>query len=278
MGILLVFSFLSISWSAWFGLGGCNRFYLAHGDTSAQLFYSWMAPPFPPMAIITKSGTQASSTIDDSSFFEHGCQSDRIIGDDGIFFAFGFGESHRFHLANNIQSFALGIFGVAFSVAVFPSLSLSVSEQKEKIFFTLLADTTRRLFFVLPLSAFMIVFRAQFVRVILGSGQFNWEDTIVTFNILALLSMSLFAQSLIPLFTRGFFALQDTKTPLFIACGAEIFHIGLLLALKQSSYFSIEALALVFSFVTIINFSFLYLALKRRLSYWNDARSTYPYS
>jgi putative peptidoglycan lipid II flippase len=187
------------------------------------------------------------------------------------------GSLTAFTLANNIQSFALGIFGVAFSVAVFPSLSLSVSEQKEKIFFTLLADTTRRiLFFVLPLSAFMIVFRAQFVRVILGSGQFNWEDTIVTFNILALLSMSLFAQSLIPLFTRGFFALQDTKTPLFIACGAEIFHIGLLLALKQSSYFSIEALALVFSFVTIINFSFLYLALKRRLSYWNDAKILIP--
>jgi putative peptidoglycan lipid II flippase len=187
------------------------------------------------------------------------------------------GSLAAFTLANNIQSVALGIFGIAFSVAVFPALSLAVSERQERVFFTLLADTTRRiLFFVLPLSAFMIVFRAQFVRVILGSGQFNWEDTIVTFNVLALLSISLFAQSLIPLFTRGFFALQNTKLPLFIACGSEVFHIGLLLVLKESAYFSIEALALAFSCVTIVNFSFLYLTLKQQSRYWDDARMLVP--
>lgn len=187
------------------------------------------------------------------------------------------GSLAAFTLANNIQSVALGLFGVAFSVAVFPALSLSVAEQKGKVFFTLLADTTRRiLFFVLPLSALMIVFRAQFVRVILGSGQFNWEDTIVTFNVLALLSVSLFAQSLIPLFTRGFFALQNTKTPLYIACGAEIFHIGLLIILQQSSYFSIEMLSLAFSFVTVTNFCFLYFTLKRRALYWDDAKMLIP--
>lgn len=187
------------------------------------------------------------------------------------------GSLAAFTLANNIQSVALGIFGVAFSVAVFPALSAAAAEHKERVFFALLADTTRRiLFFVLPLSALMIVFRAQFVRVILGSGQFNWEDTIVTFNILALLSVSLFAQSLIPLFSRGFFALQNTRTPLLIACGAGILHIFLLIILWQSSYFSIEMLALVFSCVTIVNFGLLYFMLKRRSSYWDDTRMLIP--
>jgi len=187
------------------------------------------------------------------------------------------GSLAAFTLANNIQSVALGIFGVAFSVAVFPALSAAAAEHKERVFFTLLADTTRRiLFFVLPLSALMIVFRAQFVRVILGSGQFNWEDTIVTFNILALLSVSLFAQSLIPLFSRGFFALQNTRIPLLIACGAGILHIFLLIILWQSSYFSIEMLALVFSCVTIVNFGLLYFMLKRRSSYWDDTRMLIP--
>jgi len=187
------------------------------------------------------------------------------------------GSLAAFTLANNIQSVALGIFGVAFSVAVFPALSIAMAERQEKVFFTLLADTTRRiLFFVLPLSALMVVFRAQFVRVILGSGQFNWEDTIVTFNILALLSISLFAQSLIPLFARGFFALQDTKTPLLIAFVSEVLHVVLLVILKQSSSFSIEALAAIFSFVTIVNFGLLYFRLKRQSSYWDDTRMLVP--
>ena len=187
------------------------------------------------------------------------------------------GSLAAFTLANNIQSVALGIFGVAFSVAVFPALSIAMAERQEKVFFTLLADTTRRiLFFVLPLSALMVVFRAQFVRVILGSGQFNWEDTIVTFNILALLSISLFAQSLIQLFARGFFALQDTKTPLLIAFVSEVLHVVLLVILKQSSSFSIEALASIFSFVTIVNFGLLYFRLKRQSSYWDDTRMLVP--
>lgn len=187
------------------------------------------------------------------------------------------GSLAAFTFANNIQSVALGLFGVAFSVAAFPALTISVAEGKGRAFFTLLADTTRRiLFFVLPLSFFMIVFRAQFVRVILGSGQFNWEDTIVTFNVLAWLSVSLFAQSLIPLFARGFFAFQNTKTPFLIAVCSEALHIGLIFGLQQSPYFSIDALAAVFSVSTIVNCMFLYFMLKRQCSYWDDARMLIP--
>ena len=187
------------------------------------------------------------------------------------------GSLAAFTFANNIQSVALGLFGVAFSVAAFPALSAYAAQKQGKEFFVVLSDAARRiLFFVLPLSALMIVFRAQFVRVILGSGHFNWEDTIVTFNVLAWLSISLFAQSLIPLFARAFFALQNTKTPLYIALGAEAFHIALLLFLKQSDYFSIEMLAAAFSSATIVNLLLLYLALKREATYWDDARMFTP--
>ena len=187
------------------------------------------------------------------------------------------GSIASFTLANNIQSVALGLFGIAFSVASFPALSVAAAEKNGKEFFSLLSIATRRiLFFVLPLSALMIVFRAQFVRVILGSGQFNWEDTIVTFNVLAWLSVSLFAQSLIPLFARGFFALQNTKTPLYIALGSEVLHIVLTVLLWRSSSFSIEMLAMVFSIATIVNLVFLYGALKRQSLYWDDAQMFAP--
>ena len=69
-------------------------------------------------------------------------------------------------------------------------------------------------FFVIPLSAFLIILRAQVVRIVLGSGRFDWEDTILTLTVLGILSLSLFAQSLNLLFVRAYFALQDTTTPL----------------------------------------------------------------
>ena len=58
-------------------------------------------------------------------------------------------------------------------------------QKQGKEFFAVLSDAARRiLFFVLPLSALMIVFRAQFVRVILGSRHFNFKQLSVcsTFN------------------------------------------------------------------------------------------------
>jgi len=70
------------------------------------------------------------------------------------------------------------------------------------------------LFFVIPLSAILIILRAQVVRLVLGSGKFDWEDTILTFSVLGVLAISLFAQSLNLLFVRAYFSLHDTITPL----------------------------------------------------------------
>ncbi|MGK2848816.1 MAG: murein biosynthesis integral membrane protein MurJ [Minisyncoccota bacterium] len=185
------------------------------------------------------------------------------------------GSLSAFTLANNIQSVPLGLFGIAFSIAVFPSLSLLVAEKKEKDFFRVFTASARRIvFFVLPISIFMIIFRAQFVRVILGSGSFNWEDTIVTFEILKFLAMSLFAQSLIPLFARAFFAFQNTMTPLYIAMVSEAVHV-LLIALLLPKY-GVFSLAIAFSLSTTLNFLLLYAMLRKQLSTWNDRLFTWP--
>jgi putative peptidoglycan lipid II flippase len=180
-----------------------------------------------------------------------------------------------FTLANNIQSVPLGLFGIAFSLAVFPALSLFIAEKKEKDFFITLSQTARRiLFFVLPLSICMIIFRAQFVRVIFGAGHFDWEDTILTFEVLKYLSMSLFAQSLIPLFARAFFALQNTKTPFYIALISEAVHIALIPLLLPD--YEVLGLAIAFSVSSVLNLALLYIALRNKLSFWDDRAFLLP--
>ncbi|MEK7494710.1 MAG: murein biosynthesis integral membrane protein MurJ [Patescibacteria group bacterium] len=185
------------------------------------------------------------------------------------------GSLAAFTFANNIQSVPLGLFGIAFSLAVFPSLSLLAAKKKDGEFFEMFSQTARRiLFFVAPISLAMIIFRAQFVRVILGTGAFDWEDTILTFEILKFLSLSLFAQSLIPLFARGFFALQNTKVPLYIALVSETVHIILLPLLLP--HYAAEALAISFSVASIVNVLLLYVALRSRVSKWSDQSFLLP--
>jgi putative peptidoglycan lipid II flippase len=179
------------------------------------------------------------------------------------------GSLAAFTFANNIQSVPLGLFGIAFALAVFPSLSIYAAEKNGTKFFDALCGTTQRiLFFVVPLSFAMVIFRAQFVRVILGAGQFDWEDTILTFEVMKFLAMSLFAQSLIPLFARAFFALKNTKTPLYIALISEALHIALIPLLLP--YFAVEALAIAFSAGALVNAGLLYWYLRREAAFWRD--------
>lgn len=185
------------------------------------------------------------------------------------------GSLAAFNFANNIQSVPLGIFGLAFSLAAFPVLSAYAAKKKDEEFFYSVINTSKRiLFFVIPLSIAMILFRAQFVRIILGSGAFDWEDTIMTFELLRYFAISLFAQCLIPLFARSFFALKNTKTPLYIALFSEAIHIITLILLLP--YYEEQALALSFSIGTIINFLLLYLTLRNQISVWKDKEFFLP--
>ncbi|MFA9262111.1 MAG: murein biosynthesis integral membrane protein MurJ [Undibacterium sp.] len=179
------------------------------------------------------------------------------------------GSLAAFTLAINIQSIPLGLFGIAFSLASFPVLSTLAAKKEYDEFFKVFSQTAKRiLYFVLPLSLLLIIFRAEIVRVVLGTGAFNWEDTILTFTVLGWLSVSLFAQSLIPLFVRAFFALQDTRTPLFAALVAEGIHLSSIPFLLPR--FDIAGIAMAFTLGSIANIVILYVALRHRIDTWHD--------
>ncbi len=178
-------------------------------------------------------------------------------------------------LATNIQSVPLGLFGISFAVAAFPVLSSFAGKGAIKDFFEIFNRTVQRiLYFVIPLSLFMIIFRAEIVRIVLGTGAFNWEDTILTFQILGILSLSLFAQCLIPLFVRAFFALQDTRLPLIAALVGETVHLGLVPFFLPR--FEVFGLGLAFSIGVTVQLLFLYVFLRQRLASWSDFKFFAP--
>jgi putative peptidoglycan lipid II flippase len=174
-----------------------------------------------------------------------------------------------FNFAQNMESVPLGIFGISFSIAVFPTLSHMAAKKDEHGFIKNFSRTFRQiLFFVIPASVFIILLRAQLVRVILGAGQFDWNDTKMTYGCLGILSASLFAQSLIPLLARSFYALHDTKTPFFIAITAEAVNIGTVLLLIGK--FQVIALAIAFSLAAVSQMLLLLFFLRIRYSHLDD--------
>jgi putative peptidoglycan lipid II flippase len=129
----------------------------------------------------------------------------------------GTGSISIFQFSLNLQNVPLGIIGISYSVAAFPTLARFFSNHNMTDFVSYIALAARQIiFWSLPVMFLFIVLRAQIVRVILGTGAFSWEDTRLTAASLALFSISISAQSLILLFTRGYYAAGNTKRPLYI--------------------------------------------------------------
>jgi len=133
-----------------------------------------------------------------------------------------------FNLSWNLQSVPLSIFGVSYTVALFPSISRLFSNgEKDKFVSEIVVAAKHIIFWSVPAAVLFIVLRAQIVRVILGSGQFSWSDTRLTAAALALFSVSVLAQSFFLLFVRGYYASGNTKKPLIINCISGVLIVGL---------------------------------------------------
>jgi len=168
-----------------------------------------------------------------------------------------------FNLANNMQSLPISLFAVSLAIAVFPTFSQAVLEKNHTLFALHLSQNIRRLLFLLlPISVLIVVLRAQIVRVILGAGNFTWQNTYDTAQTLGWFAISIFAQGLIPLLARSFYALGDTKTPTNIAFIS--IASNLIAAFYLSGIFGVQGLAMAFSISSIINMLLLYLILYTR--------------
>lgn len=176
-----------------------------------------------------------------------------------------------FNFANNLQSVPLGFLSVPFVLAIFPTLSHLAAKENWEEFVANFSKVFRQiLFFIVPASVLMLVLRAQIVRIVLGAGKFDWEDTILTFQALGIFSVSLFAQCLVPLLARSFYAIHNTRIPFYTGLAAEA--VNLVLAIFLSRHFGILGLVWAFSFASIVNMFLLILILRKRFDNLDDKK------
>jgi putative peptidoglycan lipid II flippase len=172
-----------------------------------------------------------------------------------------------FNFANNLQSFPLGVFGVSFAIAAFPTLS-RLSGQAEKLKSIFRKTFKQILFFIIPSTVLLITLRAQIIRVILGSGKFDWQDTILTIDTLGFFALSLFAQATLPLMVRMFYASHDSKTPFIMGFISVI--VNVFLSFYLAGIMGVAGLALSFSISMILNFFLLWISLRVKLGSFNE--------
>jgi putative peptidoglycan lipid II flippase len=163
-----------------------------------------------------------------------------------------------FNFANNLQSFPIGIFGISFAIAAFPALA-EAAFDKAKLTASFSQTIRQILFFVIPTTVLIVALRAQIIRVVLGTGQFDWQATILTMNALAFFAISLFAQATIPLLIRVFYARHNSATPFYL--GLVTVAVNIVLSLILGKSMGVAGLALAYSIANILNLLLLWVWL-----------------
>lgn len=171
-----------------------------------------------------------------------------------------------FTFAQQLQQLPIGLFGVTVAQAALPTLSaFSVKEDGRQFKETIIGSINQILFFVLPISALFIVLRIPVVRLVFGATRFDWEATVLTGMTLSMFSLSLFAQAIVQVLARGFYALYDSKTPVLVGVLSIATNSVLSIVFVQFMKLPVWSLGLSTSIASLLNMVALLFLLDRKV-------------
>lgn len=181
----------------------------------------------------------------------------------------------------DLQNLPIGLFGLTIATAALPTLSSEWSAKNVEDFKkTFLNSLFQMLYLAVPASVLLAVLRIPVVRLVLGSGLFDWTATVATATTLSLFAIGVFAQAGFLLVTRAFYSMHDTVTPLKVAIVSLIVHIALsyyfVFGLGKSVQIPVAYLGLATSLSGMFNFFILLFLLDRRLNKFDRKQLFYP--
>lgn len=173
--------------------------------------------------------------------------------------------------AYNMNFFPIGVVAVSYAVAAFPTLCDHAGKNDADGFRSTFSSTVRQvLLFMIPATVLFLLLRAQIVRVVVGAGKFDWAATIETADTLAFFALSFFAQSLIFILVRAFFAKEDTVTPFVAGIVSALINIGASMWLSRD--YGVVGLGMAYSVSSIVQMIILWVTLRVRIGSLDEGR------
>jgi putative peptidoglycan lipid II flippase len=140
------------------------------------------------------------------------------------------GSLTAFKYAYTYYIFPVSLIGWSFAQAAFPTLTDEYANGKMDSFKeNFMRSLQQTLYLILPLTVIFITLRLPLVR-LLGIGQntqFGWDGTIVTAWVLFFFGLDIIFQSVLSILIRGYYAMQDTRTPVKASLFALVINVVL---------------------------------------------------
>ncbi len=174
------------------------------------------------------------------------------------------------YFADRLMEFPLGVFSIALATVILPSLSRHHAAESTEHFSGTL-DWALRLVIVLvsPAAVAMLVFAGPLTATTFGYGAFKPDDVRMASYALMAYSWGLLGFSLVKVLAPGYFARQDTKTPVRVG----LIALSVNMALNLTVVLTAERFGFPYPHILIatstcisaaINATLLWTGLKRR--------------
>ena len=183
------------------------------------------------------------------------------------------GTISALYYADRIAQLPLGVVGIAIGTALLPLLARelragntqsAMTNQNRALEFGLL--------FSLPAAVALWLLADPIIRVLFERGRFLPEDTLRTASALAAFAVGLPAFVLVKALAPGFFAREDTRTPLYIALAAISANVLLNVYFLFATSLELVGIALASSLSGWLNAALLATILRRRGQWIPDGR------
>ena len=173
------------------------------------------------------------------------------------------------YYADRLVQFPLGVFGLAVSTAALPSLAALAADKDMKGFKEALNSSLRlTLFICLPATAGLIALSTPVVSLLFGHGAFTGDAVRATAYALIGYALGLPAFAMVRPLVSGFYALEDTRTPVLAACICLVLYVLVAVGLMQ--VLGHVGLALATTISSWANFFLLTRSLRRKIGTWAD--------
>lgn len=173
------------------------------------------------------------------------------------------------YFADRLMEFPLGIFSVAVATVILPALSARHAEASTEHFSQTLDWALRLLLLiVVPAAVGLFVLSGPMIATLFQYKSFTAHDTVMTRYALMAYSLGLLTFSVVKVLLPGYYARQDTRTPVRYGVIALLIGMGMsltfALGLKSLEWVAPHTgLALATSLTALINASLLYWGLRR---------------
>ncbi|PWB54625.1 MAG: murein biosynthesis integral membrane protein MurJ [Anaerolineales bacterium] len=166
--------------------------------------------------------------------------------------------------------FPQALIGQAVATAALPTLSAQFSQGKmDDLRGSLAASMRGILFLAIPASVGLVLLRQSIVALMMQYGEFTAQSTQLISWALLWFSLGLVGHCLVEILARAFYAMHNTKTPVFV--GAAAMGLNVVFSLLFSAWFArigwlpLGGLALANSLATALEAIGLVILMRRRL-------------